>query len=333
MLPDPVLSSLERLISPSLAEKLERADREQLAIGKAIANYVAFPSSLGLTERSSIREDSVIQEVGDRLRATSGEIVVIDVCSGLSVVAKRIIEALGTEAKRVCYWGIDRDKDCIDTVSADASTFDELASFNPVLRDACDIEVCSANTVDLIVLNNALHEIPPRLFPKLFANFSRMLKPGTGRICVVDMVDLPAEAPESIAITWTSQEVIDILRAAGFRASATNHQKSVPVFRIVAEKLPGDLRATDMANQLMVCLRQKLSAAVSQYRAVRKGKLDGAGLISWVVAAGTVARIADEILALDRAAVIGHTNEANGNDNQRHAEAPAELEHKNTGSL
>jgi hypothetical protein len=179
--------------------------------------------------------------------------------------------------------------------------YDGFAAFHPVLRQVCDLEGLVAG-VDIVVMSNSLHEIQPRHFAAVFRTFNGLIHSERGRICVVDMEWLPEDGPESIAITWKGSEVEEFLAAAGFAPIVTTHSKSVSVYRAFAKHLTGTFDESAMNDVIIRQLTHKLDQAVSARRKAEAQlgpNPEGIELVKeWVVATGTLARVAEELAAM-----------------------------------
>lgn len=267
-----------------------------LRLSEFIRAYAGTPDAIGLEGRSSFREDSVVVELRQLLTANARDVTVIDMCCGEANVAKHIMNSIGSESRRVHILAVDGDSGCIEALQNASEQFNLLASFTPIVRMIPDVCVCRESKVDIIVLNNALHEVAPRYFAKMFANFNTLLNKQTGQVYVIDMSELPADTPESIAITWTGDEVCGVLRAGDLECERTAHDKSVPVYRIVIQPSRQGVNVEAIDRAVLGCLLQKQEVALERLRAIRRDKRGRHhGVQQWVVAVGTVARLADEI--------------------------------------
>lgn len=275
---------------------LRRINLLDLQLSEFIRGYAGTPVPVALNERTSFREDSVIVEMRALLTAHTRAINVIDMCCGEGNVARCVMESIGTDASRVHIWAVDGNAGCIEALQNAASEFRQLASFTPVVRVIPDVGVCEDAMVDAIILNNALHEIPPRHFGTMFLNFDRLLNKETGRVYIIDMSELPDDAPESIAVTWAGDEVCAFLSAGGLECHSTIHDKSVSVYRVVVEPCKRPVRSGAIDQAVLRLLMRKQEIAIERLRAIRREiRETPEGMRQWVVAVGTVARIADEV--------------------------------------
>jgi hypothetical protein len=155
-------------------------------------------------------------------------------------------------------------------------------------------------TVDLIVLNNALHEIPPRFFPSMFSVFNRLLNPSRGVVHIIDMESLPEDQPESIAITWKASEVEAFLAAAALPAVVTRHPKLTMVYQVQVRHQMSGVDESEMLKSLRLSLKTKLSEAVTNRQQLEADLFsDSVKLRKWIVATGTIARCAEELDIID----------------------------------
>jgi ubiquinone/menaquinone biosynthesis C-methylase UbiE len=294
------LALLAKVLLSPLSGLLEQLDIENLDLGAFIKQYASPPEPVDLDTRSSIREDAVIRELA-RLLADyqSDDICVLDVCCGVAPLAKRIMKSVGPDVSRVVYWAVDRDTGCIETVRAQQDEFASFRSFELMQRQGWDLMDLNPRKMDLIALNNALHEIPPRFYPQLFTTFNSLLNPARGRVCIVDMETLPADAPESIAIVWSGKEVQQFLTTAGFVPEVTLHEKQSTVCQVHVRHAPQGLASDEMRRDIQALLKRKLSNAIASRQKVEAALVSGVDRYrEWVVLTGTIARCAEELAAL-----------------------------------
>lgn len=295
---DEAAQLLAEVLASKPVEALKRLDFEDMSLGRFVKNYAALPDPVDLDSRSSIREDAVVRELARLLAEHDGPVRVIDACCGLASLPRRIISAIGTQVSRIEYVAIERDAACVDMMRTFEEDFKAFASFKPFLRDVSDLAGVEIPATHLVVLNNVLHEIPPRYFPQMFVALNGLLCPDRGRVCVIDMESLPSDSPESIAISWTASEVVDILRAGGFNPESTTHEKSVRVYQVHfrrAEKLD----ESAMRDVIRTHISRKLNAAIKARRKIEALLASGTDDIrNWVVSTGLVARLADELSAM-----------------------------------
>jgi SAM-dependent methyltransferase len=293
-----VVALLAELVSSRPEETMRRDALYETDLGAFLRDYAALPSPVNLDPRSSIREDIVVGELSRLLKEREGMVKVVDACCGTGVLARRILLSLPEHAQRIHFVAFDGDKDCVRLVCAQDDEFRAFNSFRCLLRDVCDGARLDIDNVDLVVLNNSLHEIPPRFYPEMFEALNTLLAPDRGQICIVDMEELPPEEPEAIAIPWNLAEVESILKAGGFKPWASPHEKLVPVYQThIGRVQKVDGRA--MKETIQQILRRKLEEAIKARRRIEANLLSGNDLHrEWIVATGFVARCADEMLAL-----------------------------------
>jgi len=293
------LAVLARLLLSPPEDLLREIDFANLDLGAFLRQYANPPEAVDLELRSSIREDAVVREIARLLMAhTEVQIRVLDACCGVATLPKRVLRSIAGEASRIAYWAVDRDTGCIETVKSQVEDFRAFASFTLLQRQAWDLSGLDEHSMDLIVLNNSLHEIPPHLYPSMLGVFNRLLSPERGQICIVDMETLPENSPEAIAITWGGEEVRRFLCAGGFAPEVTLHDKQMTVYQAHCRHAPKGIREKDMQHEILALLRQKLSVAIAERQRIQAGLLSGSvDYRAWLVLTGTIARLAEELSA------------------------------------
>jgi len=280
-------------------ETFQRVNFADMSLGSFLRAYAGPPAPAELDSRSSIREDAVIREISRILGEQQGIVRIIDACCGLANLPRRVIKALGNDISRVEYIAVEREAICVELMRAQEEEFRGFASFTPVLRDVRDLAGSEFSGAHLVVLNNVIHEIAPRYFPDIFAAINALLS-RQGRICVIDMEALPADAPEAIAINWTASEFTEILKSAGFQPERSVHQKSVAVYQVHMRAV-GSIHKRSMLLAIYSQVISKLDAAIRARRQADVAVASKAGdHADWLVKTGTVARLADEALALEK---------------------------------
>ncbi len=284
----------------ALSDILREIDVENMRLGAFLKGYVGAPASVDLPSRSSIREDSVVEELSAILDSSDGEIRVVDVCCGDGLLAERILSGIDPRAARVRFWAIDREPSCIEVLRTKSKKFAGFLEFTPLLRDVGDLRDLERGSIDLVILNNALHEISPGSFPQLFSVLNDLIRPEGGCVCVVDMEELPQDAPEAMAINWHGKEVEEILTAGGMPVSMTRHQKSVMVYRARARQRQEGIAQNDMLATIVRLLKKKRRAALDRLRdATAAVRSRSSGFEEWIIAAGQVARLTQEFDAIE----------------------------------
>src|SRR5262245_19329265 len=87
-------------------------DPEAQALGRYVRRYSGPPAAVGESARSSIREDAIIQAVGELLTAHPDEVIrVLDACCGNGALAKHLAGGLGDRARRVGYLAFDQSQE------------------------------------------------------------------------------------------------------------------------------------------------------------------------------------------------------------------------------
>jgi len=206
---------------------------------------------------------------------------------------------------------VDRDTGCVETLKSLRFEFTGFSDFRIMQRQASDLADFEQGGADLIVLNNALHEISPHLYPELFSNFNCLLQPVRGRICVVDMESLPADSPEAIAINWSAAEVRTFLRAAGFSPEVTLHQKQTIVYQAHARHVPEGIDEGAIRLVIREMLLGKLNAAINLRRQLDAALARGADEFrSWLVITGSIARLSEVLAAMSASDDASKRNES-----------------------
>lgn len=301
--PKEIAALLAGLLSKPNADLLRQIDLDNMELGSFVKAYASPPPPADISVRSSIREDTVIAEISRLLSETGADSInVLDACCGLAVLPKRIIQSVGRKIERVSYWAIDEDPSCIKTIRAQQKDFEQFRSFSPMQRHITDLEGLSNASMDLIFLNNALHEIPPRFYPKIFSTFNSLLNPERGLICIVDMESLPDDSPESIAITWNGAEVEQFLRAGGFSPAVTLHEKVTVVYQAQIRHAPLGVNETSMLRQIDTLIQEKLHNAILDRQKIEAGLTSNPSKYQpWIVLTGTIARCAEELYLISSA--------------------------------
>jgi len=174
-----------------------------------------------------------------------------------------------------------------------------FGGFKLMQRQAWDLADLERGSMDLIVLNNSLHEIPPHVYPGLFSSLNALLQPHRGCICIVDMESLPDNSPESIAVNWTGAEVGCILRSGGFNPSITIHDKQTTVYQAHTHRVEGRVDEGRMADLIRERLLIKLDCAIACRRKIDAALVTGKDEFrKWLVTTGSIARYSEELVAL-----------------------------------
>lgn len=289
---------LVALLSQVDPEALRKIDLDNMALGSFLKEYTSPPAQADLAVRSSIREDSVIAEISRLLiDADSEQISVLDACCGLATLPRRILQSLTEGIDRISYMAVDEDPNSIRLIKSLQDEFQRFKNFTPFQRQISDLKDLPKGTIDLVVINNALHEIPPRLYPDIFATFNDLLHHVRGSICIVDMESLPEDAPESIAINWSGEEIEAILKAGCFAPVVTRHPKNIIVYKAQV-KHATVVDTVAMRNQIITLLRKKLAGAIeAREKVAAVMSADTSQLQHWLVLTGTIARFAEELHA------------------------------------
>lgn len=291
---------LAALLNHPDAQALRQRDLDNMALGEFVKSYASAPAVVDLSERSSIREDTVIGELS-RLMLDSGEdpISMLDACCGMGSLPKRIIQSMGEKIGRISYLAVDEHPTSIKSIRVQERDFDGFRSFKLIQREVFDLPDLDSGSIDLIVLNNALHEIPPRYFPKMLSTFNALLNPSKGLLCIVDMEGLPDDEPESLAITWRGGEVEEFLRVGGLAPVVTVHPKLTIVYHARVRFTTSGIDERKMLECIKKILERKLSAAINTRQKLEADLLSNPALLrEWIVSTGTIARCAEELHAI-----------------------------------
>jgi ubiquinone/menaquinone biosynthesis C-methylase UbiE len=284
-----------------LAEDLLRNNLESLlSLQDRLRRYAGLPGVADDTNRTAIREDSVIMAIADSLDTHQrAQFRVLDACCGLGGLALHLANNLSGKANKVAYLGIDQNAQFIGRARKSIISKAGLYSVEYRIGEVWHMPVEWHSTVDLVVLSNTLHELPPHKYPELFAIFNQFINEDVGRVCVIDMEELPLGEPESVAINWRLEEVEAILKAGGFEVTPSNHPKSVGVFRVVVKHAKA-VNLLGMLNEIRLRLRSKLKALVGERAELTEDLYeDDDSLLNWVVLTGSVARCTEELLIVE----------------------------------
>jgi ubiquinone/menaquinone biosynthesis C-methylase UbiE len=299
IVPKDRLLALAEVLLAVPPEALRQIDFGNMELGVFLKRYASPPEPAPLGSRSSIREDAVVREVARLLAETPDSIEVLDACCGAGTLAKRILRGIEPDSRRVSYLAIDRDSASIDSIKSEADAFKGFQRFRPLQREVSDLHDLPSGSIDLVVLNNVLHEIQPRLYPEMFSEFNRLLRQSIGRVAIVDMEELPDDSPEAIAITWRGSELEQILHTGGFAPELSLHEKSTRVYQLHVRPVDGSVDRNAMRTQITALLLGKVPMIAAARRQVEARLAGGGGdLRQWLVLTGTLARYADELLAL-----------------------------------
>lgn len=282
-----------------------RADLERVGLVSLtnfrnnVRKYAGKPDVASMTTRTAIREDSIIQTIADELKSHARpQYRVLDACCGVGGLATHLASNLSEQSARVGYLGIDQDKQNI-LKARQINLKSRLHQVDFRLGEVWYLPAEWHGSVDLVVLCNTLHELPPSRFPELFTEFNRVLNTDTGHVCVIDMEQLPVSDPEEVAINWHRDEIEAILRAGNLEVTVTSHPKSVGVFRAMI-KHTNSVNAVAMLRQIQTALRSKLRRLIAE-RENRDESIFEADekLLKWIVQTGSVARCSEELLLVD----------------------------------
>lgn len=266
-----------------------------------LRRYVGTPGVAEESSRTAVREDLVISAIADLLEShPRPEFRILDACCGLGGLALHLAKNLGDRADRVVYLGIDQNFRYVNRARKLAFETGTLGSVDFRIGEVWRLPTEWGGGIDLVVLGNTLHELPPSRFPELFEAFNNVITADVGRVCVIDMEELPAAEPEAGAINWRLEEVEAFLTAAGFAVAPSNHPKSVGVFRVVVKRAERIDREA-MLKSIKSRLRGKLDRLLQGREVLPEEpyKID-ALLLEWIIVTGSIARCAEELLLVER---------------------------------
>ncbi len=206
----------------------------------------------------------MIDELGELLKRIppNAPIYLLDCCCGAARLAKFIRDS-GVGISRVCYQGIDADRDAVSKARADKTSgdFDGFQEFDVRQRELSDLSGYELGSYHLITINNAIHEIKASQLPDLICSLYELLAPEFGRLCIIDLEELPETTLEPWAITYESREMQHLIESSGCRADCHVHFKDVVTFRLVldhCEIRPSKMRMREELLGLLVKKRNKL---------------------------------------------------------------------------
>ena len=212
-----------------LTEDLRRISLESLlSLQDRLRRYAGMPGVADETTRTAIREDAVILAIADLLGDhPRPQFRVLDACCGLGGLALHLANNLTDRASKVVYLGIDQNAQHITRARKLQAAKSKLHSTEYRVGEVWYLPVEWHATIDLVVLSNTLHELPPHKFPELFEALNKVIAPDVGRVCIIDMEELPLGEPEAIAINWKLEDVEAILTAGGFEVTPSTSPLNV----------------------------------------------------------------------------------------------------------
>jgi ubiquinone/menaquinone biosynthesis C-methylase UbiE len=271
-------------------------DTEALELGSVLKRFLNPRSHVDNEERSSIRHDIALHELSCLLALHDSPIRVIDICCGKSPLANLLLRFfMPAQLSRIEYLALDRDTQCIEAVRSRYAATHILRRFEALQREVCDLQGIPGfgeGSVDLIVLCNALHEIPPRHYPTMFESLDRLLNRERGSICLVDMEELPEDSPEANAITWQCSDVKEFLEAGNFSCISSLHPKSVVVYQMHVRPAHSALDKHAMSHVMTEQLEKKYNRALLRWKEVKSCPTNSADVF---FASVNLARIAEDL--------------------------------------
>ncbi|MDQ3674719.1 MAG: class I SAM-dependent methyltransferase [Gemmatimonadota bacterium] len=272
-----------------------------LSLQERLRRYAGMPGAVDETGRTGVREDVVISGIADFLGSHPRDAFrVLDACCGYGNLAVHLANNLGDRANRVAYFGVDLNAQHIHRARRPHPDKRKLGGAAYRVGEIWDLPGEWRGTMDLVVLSNTLHELAPHRFPDLFESLNSIIAADVGRICVIDMEELPPGDPEAVAINWKMEEAEAILKAGGFEVSPSKYPKSVGVLRVQV-KQAASIDHRGMLGEIAIHLRKKLGS-LARDRAELDGQFyeDDDSLLTWIVLTGSVARLAEELLLVEQ---------------------------------
>lgn len=267
-----------------------------------LRSYLGAPTPASNTSRTEFRDEFVFNDISDMLKNEGQLITILDVCCGYAPLIPKLSNSLSEHTDNIAYIGIDREAKYIDWAKKNHQYL--IEKFNKLefrTRDATDIEGLELERgYDVILLANCLHEIPPRYYASLLSCLNSLLNSDRGHIFITDMEELPNDDPECNAIVWTHKQVESIAHSGGWKAVAFQPKKTqTTIFGMKLSYLPSP-DIPSMNSKIYELLQKKLDNALSLRESLPvSGSVDlvynFSAMRSWLVATGTIARLAEEL--------------------------------------
>ena len=232
------------------------------------------PSAAG---HFSFRHDVTVENVRDCLAKSRG-ISLFDCGCGDGDLPKALQRA-GLDTTCIRYFGMDQDNRRILTARAEYENgaFGKYQSFDASIREIENLAGYQPTSMDVIVLNNILHEIATERIPRTLVGLNSLLARPHGVLCIVDMEELPAdEVFEPWAVTFALDEVVTILRAGGWCPQGSAHPKRVPTYKVVVGPAQ-DISQERLIEELRVVLttrKKQLLAVLDRHRSAQHSSAD-----------------------------------------------------------
>jgi SAM-dependent methyltransferase len=294
--------ALLEILRVTPVEDIEKINFANVKFGALIRDYISPPDPEDCDDRSSIREDVAIREIGRMIHAKQGgKVRILDACCGLGSLPRRILRSISSGCSLLDYYAIDRDPACVEAMRTQAELFKGFGSIRILQREVSDLIGFYSICFDLIILNNSLHEISPSQYPQMFQTFNKLLCKDVGEICIIDMVELPEENPEANAINWTGEEIKRILVAGGLDPQVTVHPKRTDVYQAHIQYVDRDIDEQCMKAEISGLLRSKIKIAVQKRKALGLDLFEAEYDIvrDWLVLTGLISRCAEELCQLE----------------------------------
>ncbi|HUT61343.1 MAG TPA: methyltransferase domain-containing protein [Phycisphaerae bacterium] len=271
-----------------------------------LLRYLNAPRPQPCGEYDQVREMLVCQELMSSLNHDpERQIRILDVGFGERSVFRLLVSHFNDDRQRLAYVGLDSS---IDAVSRARLVFEGNSGgwHEPPVFEVGDIladrSPAEDNKFDFVFLLNTLHEIPAHRCIDLLTKLVQKTC-SNGRVLIIDMVALPTGQEELCAISWSAQEVLDLAKAGGFRASVIPIERAVSVFAL---EIDGESSVpppeTDAASAI---LRTKLLSNLDRLMRARaeittQGAVDNEQALRLVKILGETAITSDALRRLER---------------------------------
>ncbi|MEI7833105.1 MAG: class I SAM-dependent methyltransferase [bacterium] len=286
--------------------------KDYIEFAKYVREYLGAPSSAIWNNRTELREDLILACIGDifRKNTTKRPVKILDVCCGHASIVGHILQSFYDSTlktsftENISYLGLDQDEIALGKAREHYQVNeDKFHKLSFVKENVVDLSprFPDNDKYDIIIIANCIHEISPSYYPKLFTTFNNLLEPESGVLYLIDIeTSLPESAPECQAIVWTRTELTEIINSGGWEAVSTLHPKTKA--KVMSFKLEHikQIDEINLRTTIAKVLEKKLSAAIDN-----RNKIPSVGsynlsynfeaMQKWIVATGTIARIAEEI--------------------------------------
>jgi SAM-dependent methyltransferase len=233
---------------------------------RILAEFEQDPPETNATFRTSLREDFVIEQIS--LLLEHGEVARVLDCGCRYGRLAQAIEKSDLPLDRISYTGLDSNNACIDFINAMKwqGSFCGFRGFDVRHRDAEDVSGLEEAAFDAIVLNLLSHHIVFPSLVELLEKLNRSLSRPEGTLSIFDweVEPIPLEHCGPWVLPLMAREVQLLLQAGGFHVRSVIHQRSVPVFRIVAAQCDS-VDTHSMDSVLIDLLTKKHERLVAEF--------------------------------------------------------------------